>query len=40
MNLNLNLTEEEFIKAQIWLIEKKEKEDILGDIESFDITGW
>lgn len=38
--MNLNLTYEEWVQAQMYLTEQKEKDNILGDVESFDITGW
>lgn len=38
--MDLNLTNEEFVKIQSWLIEKEERDNILGDVEPFDITGW
>ena len=38
--MNLNLTYEEWVKVQMYLTQQKERENILGDVESFDITGW
>ena len=36
----MNLTYEEWVQTQMYLIEEKEKNNILGDVESFDISGW
>ena len=36
----LNLTGEEYVEVVQFLTKQNERNDILGDVESFDITGW
>ena len=36
----MNLDYNEWVEVQKYLIQQKEKENILGDIEPFDISGW
>lgn len=36
----MNLGYEDWVQVQMYLIQKREQEDILGDVEPCDINGW